>query len=193
MNIREKKDKLKKLIASILALGGEMPKVKLAKLVFLCDRENFIKTGSSITGLYYVRLPNGPVVAFYDEILEEGLEENLWVKEDVPVQVWSESRVKTQYNYKTRQRPNLNKNELQTVQEIIEKCGKATGTRLSAVTHNIPAWKYSEPYEPVNIAELSVDTEEEYFAMLDILEEMEEGEDKELADQISRAIPEVFR
>lgn len=188
MGIQEKKERLKQLINAILILGGQMPKVKLAKLILLCDREHYKKTGKSITGLYYVRLEYGPVVAFYDEVLEEGIG-NLWDKEEVYIQIWSQACMRPQYNFKAKQKMEIDNKVQKTIAQVVKKYGKKTGTQLSEITHKLPACKYSELYDPVHIAELSVDTDKQYFALLDLIEEMDEQEEEELAMQISQLIP----
>ena len=92
------KEKLKDLISYIVNKAGKIPKVKLAKLVLFSEIEYFNKTGKSITDLYFVRLKKGPVIAFFDEVLDAHTNK-LWNKnvEDIPIH--EEGRIKKQYLY----------------------------------------------------------------------------------------------
>lgn len=165
-------------------------KVKLAKLVLFADIEHYRKTGQSITGLHYIRLKKGPLVFFFDDILEEGEKKKLWGKIVENIPIWEEMKVKPQFTYKAFKQTRLSQEEEQTVEGIMEEYGKQTGTNLSVLAHKLPAWKYSSPGEPIHIAELSINDEDRYFAFIDIIEELDEEEDY-LAEEVSRLIPEI--
>ena len=174
------------------------PKVKLAKLVLFADIEHYRKTGQSITGLHYIRLTKGPLVFFFDDILEEGEKEGLWERIIENIHIWEEMKIKPQSIYRIKpsstlkaiKQIRLSQEELQTVKHIMEKYGKQTGTKLSILAHKLPAWKYSSPGEPIHISELSINDEDRYFAFIDIIEELDEEEDY-LAEEVSRLIPEI--
>lgn len=186
------KDKLKELILAILDECGEIPKVKLAKLVLFSEIEHFRKTGHSFTGLYFVRLNRGPVIAHFDEVLEQYIGDS-WERKITEIPIYEEGRFKRQYLYRSIKKENLPTDVKKTVKEICEKYGQMTGTKLSQLTHGLPAYKYSEPNEPIFVSELSVETDDEYFELLDIIEEIEEAnqdeEDRALGQEISRIIP----
>lgn len=184
----EKKESLKNLILGILNKAKETPKVKLAKLVLFTEIEHFRRTKKSITGLYFVRLKKGPVIAFFDEILEEG-EGKFWEKRTTPIHILEEGRTKVQYSYVLKQKPSLPEEANKTIEGVVHKYGKKTGTQLSLLAHSLPAWKYSEPNEPIYLAELAVKDEEEYFALSDLVEDIEEiDEDDALAQKIPSSL-----
>jgi len=186
------KDKLKSLILGILNECGEIPKVKLAKLVLFSEIEHFKKTGHSFTDLYFVRIKRGPVIAFFDEILEEHTGAN-WTRKIVEIPIYEEGRNKQQFLYSAAEKVALPVEVQETIKEVCEKFGKMTGTELSRLSHELPAWKYSEPNEPIFVSELTVETDKEYFELMDLVEELEEvsddDEDRVLGQELSRIIP----
>ena len=101
--------------------------LKLAKLILFADILHFNKMGVSITGMYYVRLKNGPVVAFFDEVLEQhkGI---LWdiVTKDIPI--YSEGVMKKQYLYTALTKKEPPKEVKQTIEQVVKKYGSKTGT-----------------------------------------------------------------
>ena len=193
-----KKKKLKDLVFRIL-MYEPTTKVKLAKLVLFADIEHYRKTGQSITGLHYIQLTKGPLVFFFDDILEEGEKEGLWEKTVENIPIWEEMKIKPQFTYRIKpssklkaiKQIRLSQEELQTVEHIMEEYGKQTGTKLSILAHKLPAWKYSSPGEPMHIAELSIEDEDRYFAFIDIIEELDGEDDHYLAEEVSRLIPEI--
>jgi uncharacterized phage-associated protein len=183
------KEKLRNLILALLHKGKELAKVKLAKLVLFADIEHFKRTGKAITGLYYVRLKNGPVVAFYDAVLEDGEGTN-WNRKSEMVAVHEEGREKAQYSYTALAPAVLSKEELKTVDAVFRNYGKKSGSALSVLSHELPAWRFSEPNEPIFITELAVKNEREYFALTDLVESLE-GEENELAEKVPRSLPQA--
>lgn len=51
-----------------------------------------------------------------------------------------------------------------------------------------PAWKYSEPNEPIYVAELAAEQEQDYFALVDLTESFDEEDDAFLPNEISQCI-----
>ncbi|MCS6876401.1 MAG: Panacea domain-containing protein [Aquificaceae bacterium] len=76
------KERLKQLIWTILKMVGSASKVKLAKLVLFSEIEHFKKYGKSYTGLYFVKLKYGPVIAFFEDTLEEEANKSLKVDKE---------------------------------------------------------------------------------------------------------------
>ncbi|KWT84131.1 hypothetical protein ASN18_2059 [Candidatus Magnetominusculus xianensis] len=186
------RERLKGLISGVLSQAGQVPKVKLAKLILLAEIEYYKKAGKSITGLYFLRLTYGPVIAFFDEVLNEGID-ILWTKEMSDVH--ESARQGKQYSYRcinkyTVPAPHaeLWAETQETITSVVNKYGGMTGMELSNISHKLPAWRYSEPNEPIYVSELAIDTEEKYFAMLDIVEEMEEMEDDSLEKELFRTL-----
>ncbi len=169
----------KHLILAILrSARGEVPKVKLAKLILLADIRHFRRTGRSISGMVYVKKELGPVISHFDRILEEG-EGVLWERSRVPVFVKEKGKEVYQVNYrgKTGAVARLTRSQQATVAETVKEFGGLTGTQLSEKTHGLPAWRYSEIGEPIYIEELAISKEAEYFAFIDFVEGLEEEEE----------------
>lgn len=185
--IAANKEKLKDLISYIISKAGKIPKVKLAKLVLFSEIEYFNKTGKSITDLYFVRLKKGPVIAFFDEVLD-AYTNKIWNKDVEDIPIHEEGRVKKQYLYSAISKKDMPEELKPTIDKVVKVYGRKTGTELSNLAHSLPAWKYSEPNEPIYLAELATKDEEEYFSLIDILEEAEE-DDNGLEEKISRALP----
>ena len=181
-----KKEKLKQLVVYILKRALTTSKVKLAKLILFSEIAYFNKTGRSLTGLYFVRLKYGPVVAFFDEVLEENVGK-AWQKETQNIPIHEEGVVKEQYLYSAIVDSNLSKEEKDTINKVVKVYGRKSDTELSRLSHSLPAWKYSEPNEPIYIAELAAKEEAEYFALIDILENTEE-DDSVLSEKIPRSL-----
>lgn len=171
-SIKNKKRCLASLILGILAEVGPVRKSKLAKLILMAEIEHFNRTGESITGLYFVRLRKGPVIAFFDEVLEEN-EGNLWSKEIEEIPIFSQGRMGYQYVYSPISSQDLPGPVVDTIRGVAKKYGTMTGTQLSAYSYNLPAWKYSELDEPIYVPELAIQNEEEYFALVDLIEDLE--------------------
>lgn len=181
---------LKDLILGFLMQAGEITKTKLAKLILFAEIEHFRRTENSITGLYFVRLRKGPVIAFFDEVLEEGTQ-SLWDKVTTQISIHEEGRLKFQYSYIPKVEVQLSPEVKATIGKVYEEYGHKTGTALSHLSHNLPAWKYSEPNEPILIAELAVEDEAEYFALTDLVEDFDD--DETLGEKLSQVLSEPER
>lgn len=182
------KTKLKTLIASLLKTVGSIHKVKLAKLVLFAEIEHFRMTGESYTGLYFVRLRKGPVVAFFDDILEEETG-NIWEKKTSFVPIFEEGMKKVQYSYSLIKDIDIPEELQKTIKTVNSAYSKKSGTKLSTLSHNLPAWKYSEPNEPIYVAELAIKKDAEYFNLIDLIEDIDEEDDELLSEKISQYIP----
>jgi len=188
--MNNKKEILANLILGLLNKAKEAPKTKLAKLILFAEIEHFRKTGDSITRLYFIRMRNGPVIAFFDEVLEDG-EGGLWHKKKTLIPIIEEGRNKFQYSYIARVKTDLPSEVRETIDKVYQEYGHKTGTSLSTLSHSLPAWKYSEPNEPIYVAELAVKNEEEYFALTDLVEGLEDEDDEVLAEKLSQALSRI--
>ncbi|MCS6876400.1 MAG: hypothetical protein NZM36_06030 [Aquificaceae bacterium] len=75
------------------------------------------------------------------------------------------------------------------MEEVLCKYGDKSGSYLSELSHKLPAWKYSEEYEPIYVAELAIEEEDKYWLFVDTIEDIEE-EDEPVVAQIIRELPE---
>ena len=191
-DVKLKKDKLRNLILRILNEAKEpISKVKLAKLVLFAEIEYFKKYGRSITDLYFVRLDYGPVIAFFQQTLSEG-EEKEWERRKEPIYISELKRKRFIENYIAKEKPvSLGEDIDKVIKRVVNKYGKLTGTRLSLLAHRLPAWKYSEPNAPIYLVELTKEKEEEYFGLLDALENIDDT--TEMEKKISQLLSAVSR
>lgn len=179
-------ERLKLLIRALLSKSpGGLPSVKLAKLILFTDLEYYRKYGKSFTGLYYVRKDYGPVVAYFNTALSE----------EVSSGVVKEKHELTEYGTVMRTYE-LSAHDIQIpedlsaiLEEVFRKYGDKSGSKLSDLSHKLPAWKYAEPDEPLYIEELAIEDEDEYFRFIELLEDMEDPEEDNvvasLLDRIS--------
>lgn len=181
-------EKLKTLISGILQeMNDDIPKVKLAKLVLFTEIEYFKSHGRSYTGLYFVRLGMGPVIAFFDDVLMQ-YSSNLWEKKTAYIPIYEEGKKKAQHSYSLRYKIDIPEELMNVLQKVLKIYGHKTGTELSFLSHNLPAWKYSEPNEPIYIAELAAEEDKDYFALTDLIESLDEDNDASLPEELSQSL-----
>lgn len=183
--------KFKELIVKLIELenGKMIGLTRLAKLVLFTDIEAFKSLGESITSDVYVREKQGPVPSHLYEILEQ-LEREGIVRE----QIEQINGLDTKCYVVVKPLPEsyLSENEISVIERTYRELGKLTGKELSAKAHELPAWRYSEPGEPLFISELSVD-EKTFWVLQDALEDVEDDDSdvlellvkQELVDEIS--------
>jgi len=186
--------RLKILIAGILKqiAPDSVAKVKLAKLVLFTEIEYFNKTGSGFTGLCFVRLTCGPLIAYFDETLEE-YKGSVWdeKKETVPIAGYH-AGYHRECNFKIRSDidiviPGKLKG---IISKTVSLYGSKSGKELSYDSHKLPAWKHSEPNAPIYTPELAINNEADYFEMTDFMESLTEDDEtlpEELHAQLSKA------
>lgn len=184
----EGRQKLETLICGILNKTGPTPKVKLAKLILFSEIEHFNRTGDSITGIYFVRLKKGPMIAFYNEVLKGGIG-RLWKRETEFIPIYEEGKQKAQYSFSPLAPCAITPEVQDTIDFVIKTYGSKTGTELSNMSHKLPAWTYSEPNEPIFIAELAAKDESEYFMLTDLVEDINDDSED---DFMAEAIPGVL-
>ncbi|MCS6876622.1 MAG: Panacea domain-containing protein [Aquificaceae bacterium] len=171
----EGRKRLKELIWTILKMVGSVSKVKLAKLVLFSEIEHFRKYGKSYTGLYFVKLKYGPVIAFFEYVLEEEEGKSLKVEKE-----------KYKYSLLEDFSPPLELSGV--VEDVLNKYKDKSDSYLSELSHRLPAWKYSEEHEPIYIAELVIEEEDKYWLFVDVMEDVEE-EDESMIAQILKDLP----
>jgi len=138
---------------------GEVEKLKLVKLVYLADREHFIRVGMPITGDRLVAMPYGPVPSgTLDAIngLVSGAEELVF-----RYLVVKNNKIRL---HKSPGQSALSADEIDTLKNVLKIHGKKGAWALANQTHRLPEYNacYIEgtsttiPYEC--IAEVSGDT-----------------------------------
>lgn len=166
------------LILAILNEMGTCGKVKLAKIFLFVEQAYFRAMEESLTGSYYVRLRMGPVPAHFDEILRDG-ENTLWKKQIRKMDIPDASTEYHEHRYLPLKKPeDIPKKAQDIIRTVCTKAKKYTGKQLSIMSHELPAWEYAEPGEPLFIEELVIEKKEQYFQFIDKVNEMEsESED----------------
>ena len=129
------------------------------------------------------------ILAFFDDVLKanEGI---LWHKNTQKMPTSFDDRMGTPYAYSLAKGWDIPESLEETIQSAVSRHKDKSGAELSVESHNIPAWKYSEPNEPIYITELAAKDEAEYFALIDFVESLEENEDaipEELHGRLSQA------
>lgn len=119
---------------------SKLGKVKLAKILWFADREFMYEHHKSITGIDYVKLPNGPVPKKYDAILDE-------MKDNGVIHQYQIKKFdKTQQCFVSLKDPNLevfNKEEIKVLDNVIYELKDKSASKLSNLTHD-SLWKNRE-------------------------------------------------
>ncbi len=114
---------------------GEVEKIKLIKLIYLADREHFIRTGAPITGDRQVAMPYGPVPSCTLDLINglvDGADQLAY-------------RYLTVKNNKIRPHKSagtsaLSDDELDTLKKIFKEHGKKNAWALASETHRLPEY-----------------------------------------------------
>jgi len=120
------------------SLKESVVKTKLLKLCFLIDFEHFRRHTVSITGWPYARLPHGPVLQEYKQILDVAEHHGVIQTEDFDdgttvVRLGNRKQVNNQQTVFTE-------DELATIHDVLQRWGSASATGLSDYTHTLPAY-----------------------------------------------------
>lgn len=112
-------------------------KVKLMKMLWYPDILNYKRTGKSITGLAYSALPKGAVPVGYEQIiLLDGVSfDTVFYGENVGY------KFRPTNGYEIKE---LTREEIQVVDEIIDKLGKLTTDEIVDVMHEEDAYKCTD-------------------------------------------------
>ena len=129
---------------------------KLNKILFLADFWSYAHSGEPITGVEYIRLPNGPaprpLVPIRKEMIANG---ELAIQETSLAKEMSRKRP---VNLRSADLSLFTAAEIALVDQIIAMCGPATATRMSDYTHSWHGWiaaadQETIPYETVFISD----------------------------------------
>lgn len=125
--------KASNLIAYILhKLGGKCDYMKMLKLMYFIDFENYYRYKKPITDETYYNQKYGPVANYsYSELFEAGANDNLF-KNDLTTKTISEPNQDFDPNFTIR--------DIQLIDEILFKYSKLSGYELSILSHNDEPW-----------------------------------------------------
>ncbi len=118
--------------------GGKMSHMKLIKLLYLVDREAYVRWGRPITYDSYVSMPHGPVLSFtLDRINEPEYSEGAYWHEHIAPKENHEVRLTG------RAIPNehLSPAEEALIDEVFAKYGRMNRWELRDFTHTLPEWE----------------------------------------------------
>jgi uncharacterized phage-associated protein len=114
---------------------GELEKIKLVKLVYLADREHFIRTGTPITGDRQVAMPYGPVPSgTLDAIngLVSGADQLVF-----RFLIVKNNKI---HLHKSPGRSALSADEIDTLNKVLKESGKKDAWALANETHRLPEY-----------------------------------------------------
>lgn len=148
---RYREDKATQAAARLLRLrGGKMSHLKLIKLLYLLDREAFVRLGRPVTHDSYSSMPHGPVPSFTLDRINEPEESagSYWDAHIAP-KVNHEVRLR---DPESAPRDQLSPAEEALIDEVFAKFGRMTRWQLRDYTHTLPEWEdprgSSRPIDP---------------------------------------------
>lgn len=119
-------------------LGKPVHKTKLLKLCYIIDFEHFRHNTVSVTGWSYARLPHGPVLQDYKQLLEDAERRGIIQSEDFDdgtTVLRPGAR-----EHRTDDGVKFDEDELATIDRVLERWSDTTAKELSDYTHRQPAW-----------------------------------------------------
>ena len=152
------------------AIGGEMPYLKLIKLMYLAERRSLADDGYSITGDRIVSMPKGPVLSRTLDLIKAhdhaaGAEWPKYVTapEDYSVRSTGEGC-----------RDGLSDYDCDLLEEVAKEFGHLTEWELVEHTHDLPEWRdpagSSAEINPAEIMRIAGHSEDEIAAVAEQLD-----------------------
>lgn len=130
-------------------------KTKLAKTLFFADAIAYAETASSLTGLYYAAINNGPIPDQFDSILEYMVKRG---KLHLEIQ---EVHDYTQYNYHATTDGEVDEGQATYLNKAIAFTLSKTAAQLSELTHKLDMWREAKTGEKMTfdlLGRFSLDT-----------------------------------
>jgi len=121
--------------AFIVERLGEVDKIKLIKLIYLADREHFIRTGAPITGDRQVAMPFGPVPSGTLDAINgqiPGADELVFRYLNV-----KNNKIRLQ---KSPGKAALSADEIESLNKVLKSHGKKAPWALADETHRLPEY-----------------------------------------------------
>lgn len=153
--------------------GGNMSHLKLIKLLYLVDREAYVRWGRPVTYDSYVSMPHGPVLSFTLDMINEPEynEGAYWHKYIAPK---ANNEVKL-LEMEAIPNAHLSAAEEQLIDEIFQQYGRMSRWELRDLTHKLPEWENPEgssrPIDPSDILRYSGYSDEQIREIANDLEE----------------------
>jgi uncharacterized phage-associated protein len=173
MRTQFREEKATEAAARLLRLrGGNMSHLKLIKLLYLLDREAYVRWGRPITYDSYVSMPHGPVLSFtLDRINEPEYSEGAYWHKYIAPKANHEVRLVGE----AVPNEHLSRAEEELIDEVFAKFGGMNRWELRDFTHTLPEWAdpqgSSLPIDPADILRNSGYSEEQIREIENDLEE----------------------
>ncbi|MBN2879967.1 MAG: DUF4065 domain-containing protein [Clostridia bacterium] len=134
-------DRVQTLISYMANKFDGVYKTSINKMLFYIDFISFKELTQSITGLQYIKYTYGPVIEkhYYQNIIYN-LQEK-YVYEEIETSDSTNTIVKSLNNYDLSI---FNTAEQLIIDRVINSLGKLSATKISSLSHEEDAWKYSD-------------------------------------------------
>ncbi|WP_304103574.1 Panacea domain-containing protein [Methanobrevibacter ruminantium] len=146
------KEKFKTILHYIIKRCEDNPTVRrtvIYKLLYFSDFNFFELYENKLTGESYKKLPHGPAPTHFSLAVDELIKEGKIIEK-------SESNCYggLQYNYFSLKNPiiNLKDEELEVVDDVIEKLSHMNATQISDYSHGDMPWRATDDYDIINYA-----------------------------------------
>lgn len=149
-------------------LGGSVDKVKLMKLLYLADKEHFLKYGRPITGDSQWALPHGPVPSCTLNLLNGADDE---FGSSVTAYVGTSDT-----QYKLRSKPNadrLTNTDVTVLESVLDQFGQMHTWALVDFTHRLP--EYVECHIPRSSSQIPYEVILKYHGTTGGLQRFDQG------------------
>jgi putative zinc finger/helix-turn-helix YgiT family protein len=138
-------ERLMEVMQLLLALAGtELYKMALLKLLFYVDFSYYRRSGHSITGWRYARLPHGPVPDDYKSILRTGEEKSLFSLTMDDSETGELVSLPERFDIDIV-KADFSPSELEVIELVAKRLGCLSATRLRELTHEETGWIETEP------------------------------------------------
>ena len=160
----------------LLKAGGIMPHLKLMKLLYIADRESYLRRGSPISGDGMVSMPHGPVLSHtYDLKGAAGPESGGWARYVRRVNQYAVTLADgiTEETFLGK----LSQAERWIIDDVWERYGHMDQWELRDFTHTFPEWKdprgSSRPIERLTLFKALGMTDEQAQSLVESCEEQD--------------------
>jgi len=134
-------------------------KTKLFKLLYFTDVTHLHTVGEPITGAEYLKYPYGPVPMQGDFALKELRKHRLISQTRVEI-----PNKRSMWEITALQMPDMTmftKQEMRTIQRVIQQYGEDTASVLSWKSHQESAWLFADDWMPLQLAPAKQSTEKD--------------------------------
>lgn len=132
---------------------GDLSKTKWNKLLFFIDSAYFNSpqgnTKRTMTGYEYIKMPYGPMIDNFQNILDNFINYNLKIKSYIGYSSGMMTFIEIGKGEKNTKFI-LNKDEINIIKKVVGFFGKFNATQLSDFSHMLDAWLKSEMFSPID-------------------------------------------